>query len=467
MKKIFALVLCAALMVMVAGCATQSAGTTPAASSAPASSAPSSSAPESSAPAPELTISYMSISATDMFSKAFAEYQKTHPNLKLDPVVSDAQGYAEKVMAQVRTNTVSDVTWNNCMQTVSNRQNIDANVYLDLTDIINTKFKDRFVNGTFNMATTDDGKIVCLPCEMQIQGFLVNTELFKKYNLKVPETFDDLLAAAKTFKQNGLTLFGNGTGDAWPTWGWYHWLQLWGIDDEGDQLFTNHTLKFQDSNTSKALYKLAELYAAGAFPENNSTITYEQTKTLFLSQKCAMMTTSTDWLTGIVNSDLDKSGAIQYNFGVTFPDSPVDQKQCIKMVGNGYALSASLSEEKKAALLDFFDWFYSDAGANIALADGLILPINFKPSIEVTPLTKGIIDLTQSTERKGTMTATYSFYLRWGANGDIVMPPYYCLDNMITGLVNGTVTAKELPAQCKKFDDLAATALEEFKKLKK
>jgi len=125
-----------------------------------------------------------------MFTKAFAEYQKTHPNVKLDAQASDAQQYNQKIIAEAQTKTLPDVLWWNAKEFFGAAS---TGAFLDMSDIIGTQFKDRFVDGTFTMATASDGKIWCLPCEMQIQGFLVNTALFKQLNVAVPQTFDDLL----------------------------------------------------------------------------------------------------------------------------------------------------------------------------------------------------------------------------------------------------------------------------------
>jgi len=462
MKKSIALVLSIVmLLVLAVGCTQTPAATSnaPATSTAPVEST----APATSAPAQEVTITYQTVSATDMFTKGFAEYQKTHPNVKLEVQASDAQQYNAKVIAEAQTKTMPDVMWWQAKQYVGAES---TGAFLETTDLINTQFKDRFVDGTFSMAKSSDGKIFCLPCEMQIQGFLVNTALFQKYNVAIPQTFDDLLAAAKTFKDNGVTLFGNGTKDQWPTWGWYHWFELWGVNENKDAIYKDHSMKFADSDAATALKKMIELYNAGAFPVDDSTITYEQTKTLFLDQKCAMMTTSTDWLTGIVGSDLDKAGSIQYNFGATFADSKYDQNTCVKMMGNGYGIRADITDEKKAILLDYFDWFYGNGGANIAILDGLVLPVKFDVTATITPLTQSILDLTLKTTRTGIITTDYAAYDMWGDNVDIWLESGQYLATMVNGCIDGSISSSDLPDALAHYDGLIDNAIKAYAALK-
>ncbi|MDD5018053.1 MAG: ABC transporter substrate-binding protein [Eubacteriales bacterium] len=410
----------------------------------------------------EITITYQTESASDMFTAAFAVYQESHPNVKLEVQVTDAGTYAEKLVAQAATGTNPDVTWWNARQYVGNW---DTGAFLDLTDIINEQFADRFIDGTFLMSETNDGVITCFPCEMQIQGFLINTVLFDQYNLDIPETFDDLINCAEVFAENGISLFGNGTADGWPTWGWFHWFELWGINELADDVYGTHTLKFADSDAATTLYKLIELYEAGAFPYSNSTVTYDMTKTKFLNEECASMTTSTDWLTDIVGSGLDESGAVQYWLGATFDDSPYDQNTCVKMVGNGYGVSSQISDEKLTVLLDFFDWFYSTEGANVVLQDGLVLPINFDVTSDITPLTESIIDLTLNTERTGLITSYYAMYDTWGRNTDITLECATLLESIVNGCIDGSITADDLPEYLTELDADIDTAIAAYEAL--
>lgn len=466
MKKWMALLLCTAMLLAITAGCVQTPDETQ--TSATASTETSTDVVESSAaPAPELTITYQSISATDMFITCFAEYQKSHPNLKLDVITKDASTVATDIMAQVQTNTVPDVTWNNMAQTVG-LVNSYPDVFLDLTDIINTRFAGRFNSGTFNLGTTEDGRIVNFPGAAGEQGWLVNKALFEQYNVKIPTTFDEMITAAQVFRANGLTLIGNGTGDAWANWGWHQWMSCWGIEDQTDALFKDGTLKVEDADFSQAFYKMIELYEAGAFPDNNSTITYEQTKALLLNQQCAMITTSADWLTGITGSDLDMNGDLAYVYGIVFPDAAAlghDQNIVPKACGNGYALSASMPQEKLDALLDFFDWLYSDEGANLVIPTGEVLPIQFNLTAEVTPLVQSIVELSNDTSRRGMLTAVYSFYLTWGQNWDICSPVFYSIDGIVNGCINGTVTAADVPALCAECDELIQVAIQEYNSL--
>jgi len=460
MKKAFSIVLCAVLLLaLVAGCSKSTTTTTAAATDTTATTAAASTASSEA-----ITITYQTPSKSDMFVTAFTEYEKTHPNVTLDVEVAPNDTYNAKTVAAASTGSVPDVMWWQGRQYVGNWS---TGAWLDLTQYFNTTFKDRFVDGTFLMSVTDDGVNTCFPCEMQIQGFLVDTALFQQYNVAVPETFDDALTAAKTFRDNGLTLVCNGTGDTWQTWGWYHWFELWGVNEEASDIYSTHTLKFADSDARTALDKLIELYNAGGFPDNNATITYDMTCTNFLAQKGAMMTTSADWLTNIIGTDLDNAGSIQYSFGWTFPDSKYDQNTCVKMCGNGYGISSKIDQAKLDVLLDFFDWFYSNEGANIAIKQGQVLPINdFTLTADISPLVQSLMDLTLNTTRTGIITTDYAAIDAWGRNTDIWLQCGTDLSDLVNGCINGTITKDNIGTYLETYDADIDTAIAAYAAVK-
>lgn len=413
-------------------------------------------------PDKEITLVYQTTSASDMITTAFAEYKKTHPNVSLDVQVVDNAETSTKYLAQANANALPDFGWYNCSGWVDLFK--QTNAVMDLTDIVNNQLgADTFVKDTFLQAMAGD-KITCLPAEIQIQGFLINVNLFKEMNLEIPETFEDLVKCAKVFRENGKVLIGSGTSDTWPTWPWYTWLHLWGINDLQEELFKTHSIKWNESDVITAYYKLAELKECGAFPDNNSTISYERSKTMFLAQECGIIPTSTDQLTGITGSDLDKSGAIKYWFGIKFADSPYDQTLTVKVVNNGYGIRANIEKEKLDVLIDFFKFFYSAEAANLIIKDGLMLPINSEITADITPLTESIIELTQDPTRTAVTGASYTWWGQWNFAYDCsaALDTFHLNGHevLMNGLIDGSKTKDDIPVMTKQMDDAITEVLD-------
>jgi multiple sugar transport system substrate-binding protein len=63
-------------------------------------------------------------------------------------------------------------------------------------------------------ATVFDGKKMVIPYEIRTSCLMYNTSIFKKLNIEVPQTWDQVVAAAKVAKAAGYTGFGTGFSKA-------------------------------------------------------------------------------------------------------------------------------------------------------------------------------------------------------------------------------------------------------------
>jgi raffinose/stachyose/melibiose transport system substrate-binding protein len=60
-----------------------------------------------------------------------------------------------------------------------------------------------------------DGKVYAVPFASQTMLIIYNKTLFDQFGIKEPSTWDEMMAAAKTLKDNGIFGFANGTATAW------------------------------------------------------------------------------------------------------------------------------------------------------------------------------------------------------------------------------------------------------------
>jgi hypothetical protein len=144
-----------------------------------------------------------------------------------------------------------------------------------------------------------------------------------------------------------------------------------------------------------------------------------------------------------------------FNWGPSFPNSPYTQKQAIKFVGNGYGIGGNVEKDaaKLQALIDFNKWRYSNEAFPIALKAGFILPVKvaFNPS-SLSPVMKQQYNLINDS-MKGTITAAYSPYLRWNTDANLYSPAWgNPIDNLLVSLLNGSMTAADIPTELAKVD---------------
>jgi len=385
-------------------------------------------------------------------------YLKKNPNVEIEYQIIEHTVMQEKYQVMQSSNTMPDMYWWNSIYLSQALQNFPG-TSLDLTPYFDKAFKDKFIDGTWNLLATGDGRIGGFPAEAQVQAWLFNKKLFDQYKLKIPTTYEELKACVPVFKKNGIATIAYGTKDPWPSWGFYHWMQLWGIDDQQDELFKTGTLKTKDSGFANALKAIGELADLGAYPADNSTINFEAMVQMFLANKAAVIQLPSDQLGKIVGTPNEKDYV--FNWGVSFPKSKFNQKQGIKMVGNGYGIGSGVAKDKAKldAIIAFNKWRYGDEAFKLALNKGFILPVKVKyDASKLTPVNKQQAAMIGD-NRKGTITAVYAPYRIWKWNVDLLIDWATPLDNMVNSLANGSMKIGDLDAEFEKMDAATQNAI--------
>lgn len=185
----------------------------------------------------------------------------------------------------------------------------------DLTQLLkeDPEWYHRFKPETWDYVTVND-HIYGLPIEMIYEGVFINTDLFEKYEVKVPSNFSELLEAVAIFKENGIIPI------------------AYSQTPEGSYIYQNMVMKlggkdgvehpFDDEGHIKdcfiqGMYYMKQLYDAGAFPKQLYHIDDKTRNELFLHKKAAMIVQGS-WFIG--------EGAVASNDTtvdiIPFPDMP-------------------------------------------------------------------------------------------------------------------------------------------------
>ncbi|MFP2507329.1 ABC transporter substrate-binding protein [Enterobacteriaceae bacterium RIT711] len=129
--------------------------------------------------------------------KAVEEFQKQHPNIKVKSEYTGWDGHLSRLTTQIAGGTEPDV-----MQTNWN--------WLPIFSKTGTGFYDlNTVKGELDLTqfdpkelqtTTVDGKLNGIPISVTARVFYFNDETWKKAGVEYPKTWDELMAAGKTFE---------------------------------------------------------------------------------------------------------------------------------------------------------------------------------------------------------------------------------------------------------------------------
>ena len=150
--------------------------------------------------------------AQDYFKTLAAQFEKENPDIR---VVVDNPASPETAMrTRLVKNDVPDVMTLNANGTFG--EFATAKIFRDFSDEpVLDDVNPAFLEVLGALGRGGEGEINGVPFAANASGLLYNEELFAKYDVAVPKTFDELIAAAQTFKAEGVTPFYGMLADNW------------------------------------------------------------------------------------------------------------------------------------------------------------------------------------------------------------------------------------------------------------
>jgi raffinose/stachyose/melibiose transport system substrate-binding protein len=191
-----------------------------------------------------------------------------------------------------------------------------------------------------------DSKVYGVPLEVSTFGIYFNKDLFSKYHLQAPTTWDQMISAAKTLKQHGVTPFAAAGKDTWllPLY-----ADAFAATRYGGPAFEQKVLsgqaKFTDTAYVDALNVLNQLKPY--FPKDQMGLAETDVQTLFATGKAGMIPEGSFALAPLkaINPNL--------NLGVfnapPAPGATVDHPLEVGWVDASYGLNAKFQASEASA----------------------------------------------------------------------------------------------------------------------
>jgi raffinose/stachyose/melibiose transport system substrate-binding protein len=204
--------------------------------------------------------------------------------------------------------------------------------------------------------TAKDGVLFACPTDFITHGCIYNKDIFTKYNLSEPETWEEFLQVCRILKQNGVTPLAIGTKDEWTlsnmltnpisgNFGGEQWRMAL-IEGKDDFLNPDFVAHFQ-------AIKDLQPYLPNGF----IGIGYTDTQQLFLAGQAAFFVAGSFELPFFENNDPD------FEMGI-FP-IPVSKKGDVQHVTYladiGQAINKAASHKNEAAV--YINWLASKEGS--------------------------------------------------------------------------------------------------------
>ncbi|TYQ15160.1 UNVERIFIED_CONTAM: raffinose/stachyose/melibiose transport system substrate-binding protein [Acetivibrio alkalicellulosi] len=219
------------------------------------------------------------------FEQILKDYQIENPHVKIVVDAVENEIYKTKIKTSISANEAPDIffTWGAGFA----KPFVSSNSVLALDDYLNDGTKDRIYEGTMENFTYE-GKIYGLPMYMWTAVLYCNSELFEKYDVKIPDTYDELLEAVDVFNENGIIPITCGEKERWPG---MFFQNILAIRTAGVQLSNkalNKEASFNQTAFIESAERLEELVKRGAFDKSVMALTKDESEADFMMGKVAM-----------------------------------------------------------------------------------------------------------------------------------------------------------------------------------
>jgi len=320
------------------------------------------------------------------FLKTLEEFREAYPHINV--VLDTGTG--------ITANKFPDVFFNYAEGRMKSFANTGG--LLPLNDYLDQEVWDRILGGTLTDLTFDEN-VYGLPFTLACSVLFVNREMYCRYNLKIPETWDEFLFSVRTFIRAGIIPMTAGGGDRLHTSMFMDLLMLRaaGYQECYDTFNKTENGTFLSSGIKLAAEKFDELKRAGAFPENITALTREESEELFYAGVIPIYV-NTNWTAA--NSRVFTSVVKENVIAIPFPVIPGAPGQLHDFLGGAdglFSVHANTRHKEAAVLLCQF--LAENLSKNAYLA-GVGIPA-WKHDMEIPeadPLIASIISMTDNAE---------------------------------------------------------------------
>ncbi len=211
-------------------------------------------------------------------------FEAANPDIEVKYNLYDHESYKTTIRNWLVTSPPDVVFWyaGNRMKTF-----VDRGLFEDVSDL----WKQEGMLEDFSAAApamTVDSKQYGVPYTYYQWGIYYRKDIFDKYGIATPTTWDELKAAAATLKENNVTPFTIGTKYLWTAAGWFDYLNMRtnGLDFHIDLM--DGKVPYTDQRVKNTFAKWAELVEPGYFLENHASYSWQEAQPFLYNGQAAM-----------------------------------------------------------------------------------------------------------------------------------------------------------------------------------
>jgi ABC-type sugar transport system, periplasmic component len=345
--------------------------------------------------------------------RSFIEkFQAEHPEVELDAQAIPPDGYRQRLSTVAAANEMPDVFFTYAGS--HSTEFYKAGLIQPITDIARAhpEWKEKFFDGAFTPYEFEPGEIYSAPIGMSATSFLYyNPELFEKYGLQVPKTWDELVHVINVFNENGVTPIALGNKAPWVAQS----TILGSLADRvtGTEWFLKAVkqdgAKFTDPEFIEALNYFKQLVDLKAFQEGANSIDNTQAEQYFIQGNAAMMIGGAWAVTNLAASASEEQLAkIEMTTIPSIPGGKGEPNTISGGPGAGFALSSRTEGKARELALELI-YTLSGPEAQKAIAESNSL-VMYDTEIDETKVNALYNKMFQLVKTVG-VTPVYDAYL--------------------------------------------------------
>lgn len=237
--------------------------------------------------ASELVITYDDLNPApkEAFEAAVAAFEAANPDINVTVNITDREAHKNTIRGALQTDSPDVIAWypGNRMAPF-----VDAGLFMDISDLwasdpnLSTSFE------AIKPTMTRDGKQWGVPYSYYQWGVYYRKDIFDKLGLEEPATFDAMLAACDTMKENGVTPFTIGTKFLWTAAGVFDYLNLRTNGYEVHNALTAGEIKYTDDRIRATFANWEKMLDRCTPVANHATMSWQDAIAPFANGDAAM-----------------------------------------------------------------------------------------------------------------------------------------------------------------------------------
>lgn len=316
--------------------------------------------------------------AVKILGDAAGRFEKANPGYKVEQshILNDAYKTKLKIAFGANEPPCVFMSWGGG----SLREYVKSNQVVDLTPHLTkaSGFRDRFAPAGFT-SVTFDGKRYGVPAENTAMAVMFyNKEIFAKFKLTPPKTWDELMNVVKVLKSNNIAPFALANKTKWPGSMYYVYL----VDRIGGSgVFQKAVDRAPGAGFAAPAFieagkRIQDLVKAGAFAQGYNGLDYDvgASRRLLYSGRAAMELMGSWEAATIQNENPKFYEKLDFFAFPTVPGGKGDPNAVVGTVGDNFYSVSSACKDPNAAFR-LIQSLTDDASAQARLDDKRIIPV--------------------------------------------------------------------------------------------